>query len=109
MRISRCGSGAFHGFRVIEFQSPELKWNATDQALQIAQNRVRDFNTVSDHDYVASISLSEFASLMQIMADAAMASPRAFETGLAGTTKALAEMHAVSAGLVQPPGVEPEG
>jgi hypothetical protein len=69
MKITRRGSGAYHGARSIEIDKPEFSWNEMEKVVEIRQIGIRDFTSGSTHNYVFQITLSEIKELVKVVGD----------------------------------------
>lgn len=100
MKISRTGSAANHGTNHVNLNNPKFDWSNVNKSLVIKQSRAKDFTTTSHHSYVLTIPANELNELLTALAKAAIANPAVLEAELAPSIKALAQLHAVSVGLL---------
>lgn len=69
MKIIRRGSRADFGESSIVLNDLRISWRAEEELVEMRQHSVQDFTSVSKHDYVLKLSLSEVAEIIKIVGD----------------------------------------
>jgi hypothetical protein len=100
MKISRCGSGAYHGTVERELGKLNYGWDQQENALTICAHLVSDFNTNATHDYTIDVPLHDLARILQTLGESAVASsPDVIEDGMKPALRALIRLTSLAAGI----------